>query len=1081
MSDILKDASPLLQAAKDKTDAAAAAAIAHAANIKLASDATDKFNKKVAEMVSAITEGTKKQQELTAALNLADKQGIDSTATFDKYGKAALALAEQQTAAGTAIDPVLQKYADLQIQQEAGAEATKESNAAVDEQIKQMIAAAAATDEESRALEEANTNTRNMLDPTQMFMDNLTNLTGFLQLNHDGLVVWGNSWDPVIDKLYSAKAAADAQITTMQNLLKLYQTLPDGSLSPVLGPGAITVPSIDKPSLGSGQPTTSDWEKWSKDGQSSIDAISGRMSRMFTDMISSGTNFWTALSKLGEDFIGSFVGQFAKKMVEGLLAPWKDTLGRWTDEFEAFAKQIASSLKDHLGAVSIGTAGGAIGGGLLGGGTGAAAGGIAGGATSAVISAAGDAAKAGATGILGSLGGLLGGLTQFAGPIGAVVGTIVGAVAGLFGGLHQEANKFVQNVQNPFGQGVSNLIDSLQKASDAGTLTTKMVDDTRTKIMDMWKAVMDAMDKVSPIIKQQAMNTLQPFLDSVLGMLDNFTTAAASEQYIAAVNKVEDTINKAADGFESFNEALYNLHNQGISDSTVLKYLGGDLTKFYDALVAIGMPIPDDIQRLHDLQSNMTKQAQVETDLASVHTQLVSDLNSKINLLNQGIQTSQSAIAGWNKDIDTTNANINTARNTLSDTAYWQKVYTDAIKATQDALTKATADRTNIETQIASLTTKVQQNQLQSALDWAKASGDNVLIQQAQADLTQFQTEQQQKQYAADAQNLANLQAQLPIAVQAEKDAKAAYDAAAKAATDAVTSQKQQLADYITTQEGIRSQLQASIAAEKDRISAMQADIDVSDRLLTALGATRQGEIANLNASITSLYSRGVQLEAERSQLSTLTGVAKKTTDVFGTMGDAFTTAADKAVAAAAALAAAGTGTGKPVTSAPSSSPAHAAPATPTQTVVPTTSSGGSAIPQGYYQMTPFGIRSIDASTIHDYNPASVLQNTAYGFVPAFASGTDFVPRDMLAMVHRGERIIPASQNTGGTGNVSYSPSVNVNFTINGPADRAQLRRFVRDEILPQITEALDVNSRGVVGKISNALIQQDQTKKVYK
>jgi hypothetical protein len=34
-------------------------------------------------------------------------------------------------------------------------------------------------------------------------------------------------------------------------------------------------------------------------------------------------------------------------------------------------------------------------------------------------------------------------------------------------------------------------------------------------------------------------------------------------------------------------------------------------------------------------------------------------------------------------------------------------------------------------------------------------------------------------------------------------------------------------------------------------------------------------------------------------------------------------------------------------------------------------------------------------------------------FLPGFAVGTDFVPRDMMAMVHKGEKITPAHQNTG--------------------------------------------------------------------
>jgi len=54
------------------------------------------------------------------------------------------------------------------------------------------------------------------------------------------------------------------------------------------------------------------------------------------------------------------------------------------------------------------------------------------------------------------------------------------------------------------------------------------------------------------------------------------------------------------------------------------------------------------------------------------------------------------------------------------------------------------------------------------------------------------------------------------------------------------------------------------------------------------------------------------------------------------------------------------------------------------------------------------------------------------GFVPSFDVGTDYVPHDMLAMIHKGEKIVPAAQNnmsSNGFGNVS------MNFVLNAPAD----------------------------------------------
>ena len=54
----------------------------------------------------------------------------------------------------------------------------------------------------------------------------------------------------------------------------------------------------------------------------------------------------------------------------------------------------------------------------------------------------------------------------------------------------------------------------------------------------------------------------------------------------------------------------------------------------------------------------------------------------------------------------------------------------------------------------------------------------------------------------------------------------------------------------------------------------------------------------------------------------------------------------------------------------------------------------------------------------------------------SFDVGTDYVPRDMLAKVHQGERIVPASQNTG-----SNSQPIQITVHVNGHSNAPDVRR----------------------------------------
>lgn len=60
----------------------------------------------------------------------------------------------------------------------------------------------------------------------------------------------------------------------------------------------------------------------------------------------------------------------------------------------------------------------------------------------------------------------------------------------------------------------------------------------------------------------------------------------------------------------------------------------------------------------------------------------------------------------------------------------------------------------------------------------------------------------------------------------------------------------------------------------------------------------------------------------------------------------------------------------------------------------------------------------------------------------SFDVGTDYVPRDMVAKIHQGEKIIPASQNTPGAQSGNYSVNVNVDASgskVSGDADSAKI------------------------------------------
>ena len=98
--------------------------------------------------------------------------------------------------------------------------------------------------------------------------------------------------------------------------------------------------------------------------------------------------------------------------------------------------------------------------------------------------------------------------------------------------------------------------------------------------------------------------------------------------------------------------------------------------------------------------------------------------------------------------------------------------------------------------------------------------------------------------------------------------------------------------------------------------------------------------------------------------------------------------------------------------------------------------------------------------------------------IPGFAHG-GMVQHDGLAMVHAGEEFKPAwkSRDSGVSSSVSYAPNLQVNIYMDGGSaqDKQSVRRWVRTDVIPEIIDAMEINSNHVTTRMSKILAPHQQ------
>ncbi len=577
------------------------------AEAEAAAKLAKEYQNQVDNLVKSLDKNINEQLALAQAIKIAESRHFSATAIALGFADALKQVAENASKTNGAINDGIAPYLALQAQLKITADLHKRMDDAAresaDHELKTLLMI---EDETGRAF--------GNLGQFFNFVEDEVHKTN--PLLDDNAAAWRRYFTE-IDR--GVQQSDEAMRVWHQHMDQYITNLP--IVAPVIPPPSTTI---------GGQ----DWEKWQKDGEQAINNIINDISKMFTDMIGNGKSFWEAFKSLGKSAVAAIADTFLKAMLHSFLDKWAAEFGKWLNKI---SDKLTSLVKEFGLTIAAGLAGGVIANKVSHG--------------SVAFTVAGAAAGV----ALGEL--------QRGDPLGAAIAGAVAAGAAIvgilrsFGNTHLQADKFVQQIQNPFGKSLTDIVDAANALSATGKLTYEGALQAQTKIQDMWSGFLEGaaefgkQGKDQAVVAAQAIATLTPIMNQVFGGLEkqildlmppalrvtrglyDFAEAVSAVSTKLEADKtlgfVEQVINATA-GAANLEEALGILENAGTPIAIIVDRLGNDINSFAAALELAGLPIPDLIEKYRNL-GDASKQVSGDMPrIANSLSRLVGDAVEKL-------------------------------------------------------------------------------------------------------------------------------------------------------------------------------------------------------------------------------------------------------------------------------------------------------------------------------------------------------------------------------------------------------------------------------------------------------------------